>query len=197
MHPDDKSTLYRMDVEYAKVVDEWKIHDDVPVTQIAPDNKFAQTTTQQTFVGASHNSLFRIDPRLSGKKMVESEFKQYVTKADFSSVATTRDGHLAVASKKGDIRLFDSIGKNAKTALPALGDPILGVDVTANGRWIIATCKTYLLLIDTLIGDGKFKGKIGFERSFPADSKPVPKRLQLRPEHVSYMGGDVSFTPAK
>lgn len=88
-----------------------------------------------------------------------------------------------------------------QTALLPLGEPIIGVDVTADGRWLIATCKTYLLLIDTLIGDGRYKGSLGFDRSFPADSKPIPRRLQLRPEHVHHMetsgGAKVSFTPAR
>jgi hypothetical protein len=152
---------------------------------------------QQTLIGHSRNGIFRIDPRVSGNKLVESQFKQYVSKNDFSSAATTESGKLAVASNKGDIRLFDTIGKNAKTALPALGDPIIGVDVSADGRWVVATCKTYLLLIDTLIGDGRYKGSLGFDRSFPADSKPIPRRLQLKPEHVAYMEGSVSFTPAR
>lgn len=49
-------------------------------------------------------------------------------------------------------------------ALPALGDPIIGVDVTADGRFVIATCKTYLLLIDTLIGDGRYKGNVSHKQ---------------------------------
>jgi hypothetical protein len=129
--------------------------------------------------------------------MVESQFKQYVSKNKFSGVTTTASGKLAVASEKGDIRLFDTIGKNAKTALPPLGDPILGIDVTADGRWIVATTKTYLLLIDTLIGEGRYQGSLGFDRSFPATSKPIPRRLQLRAEHVAYMGHSVSLTPAR
>jgi len=141
--------------------------------------------------------LFRIDPRVNGNKLVDSQFKQYATKNDFSAAATTESGKLAVASNKGDIRLFDAIGKNAKTALPALGDPIIGVDVSADGRWLVATCKTYLLLIDLLIGDGRYKGSLGFDRSFPADSKPIPRRLQLRPEHTAYMTSPVNFTPAR
>lgn len=84
-----------------------------------------------------------------------------------------------------------------QTALPALGDPIIGLDVTADGRWVVATCKNYLLLIDTLIGDGRYKGSSGFDRSFPADSKPLPRRLQLKAEHVAYMNEPVSFTPAR
>ena len=139
-----------MDLEVGKIVDEWKVHDDITVDHIAPTEKFAQKTPEATVVGISHNALFRIDPRVSGHKMGDSQFKQYVAKNKFSGVATTGAGKLAVASEKGDIRLFDSIGKNAKTALPPLGDPIVGIDVTSNGRWIVATTKTYLLLIDTL-----------------------------------------------
>lgn len=197
MNPTDPNSLYSMDIERGKIVEEWKVHDDITVDNIAPDNKFAQTTLEQTLVGTSHNALFRIDPRVSGTKMVESQYKQYVSKNKFSGVATTADGKLAVASEKGDIRLFDTIGKNAKTALPPLGDPILGIDVSANGRWIVATTKTYLLLVDTLIGEGRYQGALGFDRSFPATAKPIPRRLQLRSEHVAYMNHDISFTPAR
>lgn len=197
MNPSDPHSLFNLDVEVGKIVEEWKIHDDITVDHIAPHHKLAPTTREQTLVGVSHNALFRIDPRVSGTKLVESQFKQYVAKNKFSGVATTESGKLAVASEKGDIRLFDSIGKNAKTALPPLGDPILGIDVTADGRYIVATTKTYLLLIDTLIGEGRYQGSLGFDRSFPATSKPMPRRLQLRGEHVAYMGHSISFTPAR
>ncbi|KAN0061049.1 Vacuolar import and degradation protein 27 [Thecaphora frezii] len=197
MDPGNKHALYNLDLEYGKVVEEWKVHDDVTVNNVVPNNKFAQMTAEKTMIGHSHNGIYRIDPRLAGNKLVDAQFKQYASKNDFSTAATDSKGRLAVASNKGDIRLFDSIGKNAKTALPALGDPIVGVDVTADGRYIIATCKTYLLLIDTLIGSGRYQGHLGFERSFPADAKPVPKRLTLKPSHVAYMGSEVSFTPAR
>ncbi|GAA6039632.1 hypothetical protein JCM8097_002227 [Rhodosporidiobolus ruineniae] len=197
-------SLYRLDLETGKVVDEYKVSDDFKVSNFLPDSKFAQTTQQQTFIGHSDNGLFRIDPRLAGSKLVDSEYKQYATKAAFSAAATTEAGKLAVASSKGDIRLFDKLGKIAKTALPALGDPILGIDVSADGRWVLATCKTYLLLIDALIPEtssSKYAGQSGFDRSFPAAEKPAPKRLTLRPEHVAHMqevcGDGVSFTPAK
>lgn len=194
---DAPNSLFNLDIETGKVVEEWKVHDDVQVNHIAPKTKFSQAEPERTIVGASHNALFRIDPRLSGNKMVDSEFKQYAAKNKFSSVATSENGKLAVASEKGDIRLFDTVGKNAKTLLPPLGDPILGVDVTADARYIIATTKTYLLFVDSLIGEGRYKGQLGFDRSFPADAKPMPRRLQLKPEHLTYMGGQVSFTPAR
>lgn len=197
MNPNEPNSLFSMDIERGKVVEEWKVHDNITTDHVAPSSKFAQTTGEQTVVGASHNALFRIDPRISGMKMVDSQYKQYAGKNAFSGVATTANGKLAVASEKGDIRLFDSIGKNAKTALPPLGDPIIGIDVTADGKWVIATTKSYLLLINTLIGEGRYAGSLGFDRSFPAAAKPIPIRLHLRPDHVAYMNHSVSFTPAR
>lgn len=197
----DPTKLYRMDLEYGKVVDEWNVHDDIPVVTFAPENKFAQMTSEQTFLGISHNALYRIDPRLSGNKLVNSDMKQYTSKNDFSAVATTEKGYIAVASNKGDIRLFDRLGIRAKTQLPALGDPISGIDVSADGRWILGTTKNYILLVDAQQKDGKNEGKLGFEKGFAADSKPKPRRLALTPEHVAQFyhetGKPVSFTPAK
>ncbi len=195
------NSLYRMDLEYGKVVDEWKIHDDIPVSTFAPENKFAQMSSAQTFLGASHNALFRIDPRLGGNKLVQENLKQYASKNDFSAVATTAKGHIAVASNKGDVRLYDRLGINAKTNIPALGESIIGLDVSADGRWVLATCKTYLLLIDALQKDGKNEGKLGLEKSFAKDSKPQPRRLGLTPSHVAQFQHEtkapISFTPAK
>ncbi|KAK0713200.1 VID27 cytoplasmic protein-domain-containing protein [Lasiosphaeria miniovina] len=197
----DPNSLYRMDLEYGKVVDEWKVHEDIPVVTFAPENKFAQMTHEPTFLGISHNAMYRVDPRLSGSKLVDAQLKQYASKNDFSAIATTEKGYIAVASNKGDVRLFDRLGINAKTHIPALGEAIIGLDVSADGRWVLATCRTYLLLVDALQKSGKNEGKLGFEKSFAADSKPQPRRLALTPEHVAQFayetGKGVSFTPAK
>lgn len=198
---DNPNSLFRMDLEYGKIVDEWKVHDDIPVNVFAPENKFAQMTGEQTFLGMSSNALYRIDPRLSGSKLVDSELKQYASKNDFSAAATTDKGYIAVASNKGDIRMFDRLGIQAKTALPALGDPIVGLDVSADGRWVLATTRTYLLLIDNLQKSGKNEGKLGFEKPFAKDSKPQPRRLALTPSHVAQFQHEtkapLSFTPAR
>ena len=158
-------------------------------------------TANQPFIGASQNALYRVDPRVSGNKLVDSDLKQYASKNAFSSLATTEEGYVAVASNKGDIRMFDRLGVNAKTHIPALGEPILGLDVSADGRWVLATCRTYLLLIDSLQKDGKNEGKLGFERSFAKDSKPQPRRLALQPAHVAQFQHEtkqpLSFTTAR
>ncbi|KZZ89753.1 vacuolar import and degradation protein [Ascosphaera apis ARSEF 7405] len=198
---EDPNSLYRMDLEYGKIVDEWKVHDDISVQNFTPETKFSQMTAAQPFLGISQNALYRIDPRLAGSKLVDSDLKQYASKNDFSSVATTEKGYIAVASNKGDIRMFDRLGINAKTHIPALGEPIIGLDVSADGRWVLATCRTYLLLIDSLQKSGRYEGKLGFERSFAKDDKPQPRRLGLAPAHVAQFQHEtkapISFTPAR
>jgi hypothetical protein len=153
---------------------------------------------EQTFLGLSGNALYRVDPRLNGNKLVDTELKQYATKNAFSAAATTGKGHIAVASEKGDIRLFDRLGINAKTLIPALGDPIIGMDTSADGRWVLATTRTYLLLIDALQKGGKNDGKLGFEKAFAKDDKPKPRRLALTPAHVAQFQHEtkapISFT---
>src|ERR1700710_1392874 len=113
-------------------------------------------TDQQTFLGLSDKAMYRVDPRLSGNKLVDANMKQYASKTGFTSATTTEKGYIAIGSEKGDIRLYDRLGVIAKTNLPALGDPIIGLDVSADGRWVLATSKNYLLLVDNLQKSGKW-----------------------------------------
>lgn len=195
MNPDAPSSVFRMDLDRGEIVEEWKVHEEAKITSILPNSKYSQMTGESTFIGLNANSIFRVDPRLAGNKRVDSEMKSYAVKNDFSCGATTGAGELAVASAKGEIRLFNKLDKRAKTLLPMFGDPILGVDTTENGKFILATCKTYLLLINTELNDGS---GTGFTKSMGgAEEKPIPKRLQLKPEHVAYMGSAPAFTPAR
>jgi hypothetical protein len=187
MQGDQRDTLYRMDLERGQIVDEWKVRDDLQVNEFGPSSKFNQMTGEQTFLGISDKGLFKVDPRLSGDKLVESEYKSYATKNGFSSFGTTENGYIAVASTKGDVRLYDRLGIRAKALLPAIGDNIKHVEVSADGKWLLATCRTYLMLIDLTIRDGNNSGKLGFQASFGKDKLPKIRMLKIAPEHVAYM----------
>ncbi|CAN3479709.1 vacuolar import and degradation protein 27 [Diutina catenulata] len=174
--------LYQMDVNRGTVVDEWQVGTPA-IADFGPNAKYAQLTSEPTMTGIHANGIFRIDPRLPGDKLVaDSSYKNYKTKNNRLSVLTTTEqGYTAVGSDNGDIRLFDQLGKNAKSRLPSLGEPYTGLDVSADGRWLLATCRSFLLLMDLKIGGGqKNEGSLGFTKYFDADKKPVPWRLQLR-----------------
>lgn len=193
----NEESLFKLDIETGNIVEEWKAGPGIKMSHMAPARKFAQTEAESTIVCASQDRLFRVDPRLPGNKLVDGSSKAYSKNMMFSCIATTENGWVALAGEGGDIRLYDNFGKNAKTSIPGLGDPIIGIDVSKNGRWIVATCKAYLLVIDTKIREGRYAGYFGFNKSFDADKKPVPKRLQLRSEHLTLIGGSVNFSPAK
>lgn len=39
--------IFKMDLEYGKVVEEWKVDDDMAVDEILPDSKYAQMTANK------------------------------------------------------------------------------------------------------------------------------------------------------
>lgn len=198
------NNLHKIDIEYGKVVEDWEIGNNnnnniTNIESFTTNEKYGNLSKDPTFLGLSSQSMFKIDPRMN-KGFISTE-KNYKTKVGFKEISTTNNGYIAVASDNGEIRLYDQLGKNAKTALPALGDKIIGLDVSSDGRYVLATCPTYLLLIDTKIKDGKYSNQLGFVRSFPADSKPKPIRLQLKPENIAYIkqnfGKNLIYSPAK
>lgn len=201
----DDSNIYKVDLTRGQVVELWDADDKEKLKNFSAISKFAPLTDEQQLTGISDNSIFRIDPRLSGKKIVtDHSFKAYKTKNNkFETLAVTDSGYTAVGLATGNIRLYKKLGQNAVTSLPAIGEPFTGIDVTKDGLWILATCKNSLILIHNRIGRGQRNaGFLGFEKSFDADKKPTPKRLALLPAHVSYIlnatgSSQLSFTVAR
>lgn len=189
------TNIYKMDLSRGQIVDTWDADGKEKLKSFAPVSKFAPLSGEQMLTGISANSLFYIDPRLSGKKIVNDKtFKGYkTTRNNFENVTVTGQGYVAVGLQDGTVRLYNKLGGNAKAALPALGQNFVGIDVTKDGRWFLGTCKTYLLLVDLKVGKGqKNEGSLGFEKYFDADKKPVPKRLTLRPEHLAMISRETN-----
>lgn len=65
---EDPNSLWRMDLETGKVVDEWKVSDYVQVDNFVPDSKYAQTTAQQTLIG--HCTSFHLSFFLGPKRFL-------------------------------------------------------------------------------------------------------------------------------
>ncbi|CAH6721722.1 vacuolar import and degradation protein 27 [[Candida] jaroonii] len=178
---DDDKKVYRMDMNRGQIVEEWDVNE---VVHFEPSKKLDPLTGKSVFSGISSQAVFDMDPRI--KEIVTNNAKNYKTKTDFSHLITTESGHLAIASKSGELRLYDRIGVNAKTLIPSLGDVPKGMDISNDGRWLLTTYDNYLLLMDCKIGKGqRNEGKLGFEKSFNAEAKPVPRRLQLKPQHMN------------
>ena len=67
----------------------------------------------------------------------------------FNKISVDSKGRFACSSTSGEIRLFPEIGKNTNCKYPGFGDPVLHLESTKDGKWLLATFKSYLMLIPT------------------------------------------------
>lgn len=202
---DNQSIVYNVDLNRGEVVDEWTAAKYTPVLKMAPLDKYAPRTSEAVFSAMNTNTLFSIDPRLSSKeKAVDVNKYTYAKNPSFTSLGTSADGSLAVGNKKGEIRMYSGTPgcfkrtksgvhpKTAKVMLSGLGEPIKSIDVSLDSKWVVATCDSYLMLIDTSLPNDSncFQGRAS------ADDKPVPKLLRLKPIDQRTVG-KVSFSHAR
>ena len=119
--------------------------------------------------------------------------KIYATAPQFTCISTNdAEGTFATGSEKGEIRLYSKVGQNAKSLFPGFGDPIIGLDSTKDGAWLLATTKTYLMLMPTVID-----GKNGYKQSISKEAR-VPFRLTILPNDMKkYKIFDITFQPGK
>lgn len=123
----DKRNINVFDFNKAKVVEQWSLPSHVDIQSIMNKFKNSQVQAEGTLLVCSQKGLFELDSRVK-EKTVNS--KVYTTNPKFTKLATTSDGRFLVGSEKGEVRLFDKLGKKAKTLLPGFGDKVIGADVT-------------------------------------------------------------------
>jgi len=160
--------------------------------QLTNEFKNSQQTASQLIHGITAKSMFTMDPRIDKQSKIAIK-KDYKVNPQFSCIGTTLGGGLAIGSADGKIRLYKSLGGNANTLLPGLGDPIISIEVSRDGKWVLATTRTYLLLVPTMCENGKtgFDFRMGKE-------KPVPLKLWLSARDCSqYNLREIHFKPAR
>ena len=113
---------------------------------ICPEYKMAEADNFKTFKAISQNAIFEIDPR---SKDGVGNMKEYTGNPNFTTIGSSGDGNFVTGSKNGEIRFYKQIGKNANNKFTSTGEPVIHLDTTKDGRWVLATFKTYLRLIPT------------------------------------------------
>ncbi|MFS7999119.1 putative transcription factor WD40-like family [Helianthus anomalus] len=188
--------IHQFDIETGKVVTEWKFAKDgtdITMRDVTNDSKGAQMDPSgSTFLGLDDNRLCRWDMRdrhgivqnladANTPVLNWTQGHQFSRGTNFQCFATTGDGSIVVGSVDGKIRLYSvSSMRQAKTAFPGLGSPITHVDVTYDGKWILGTSDTYLILICTLFTDKDGKSKTGFAGRM-GNRISAPRLLKLNP----------------
>lgn len=204
--------LHQLDIETGKVVTEWKFGKDrteITMRDIANDSKGAQLDPSgSTFLGLDDNRLCRWDMRDRNgivQNLADSntpvlnwaQGHQFSRGTNFQCFATTGDGSIVVGSLDGKIRLYSiNSMRQAKTAFPGLGSPITHVDVTFDGKWIVGTTDTYLVLICTIFTDKDGNTKTGFAGRM-GNRIAAPRLLKLSPLDSHLAGVNNKFRNAQ
>eukprot|EP00020_Sapocribrum_chincoteaguense_P005141 CAMPEP_0170747144 /NCGR_PEP_ID=MMETSP0437-20130122/9170_1 /TAXON_ID=0 /ORGANISM="Sexangularia sp." /LENGTH=813 /DNA_ID=CAMNT_0011085911 /DNA_START=90 /DNA_END=2532 /DNA_ORIENTATION=+ len=206
-----KNHFYKLDLNRPDVVQEFRVHEAHEVDTLVPQQgtrSGATSVASPTLLAMNRNSFLGVDMRLPGDKLVTSRVHTYSSGQQFSAAATTPLGQMAVGTGKGDIRLYsrklalgqlaatDALGRapRATTKLPGIGDAIIGIDASDDGRWLVATTEQAILVVPTSLPGGG--DATGFEKRMGA-AKPAPRRLRIRQEHLRMLGGQVRFRPAR
>ncbi|KAH8498465.1 hypothetical protein H0E87_017392 [Populus deltoides] len=201
--------IKHLDIETGKIVTEWKFEKDgteITMRDITNDTKGSQLDpSESTFLGLDDNRLCQWDMR-DRRGIVQdivkggdspvlnwSQGHQFSRGTNFQCFASTGDGSIVVGSRDGKIRLYSKTSmRQAKTAFPGLGSPITHVDVTYDGKWVLGTTDTYLILICTLFTDKDGKTKTGFGGRM-GNKIPAPRLLKLTPLDSHLAGANNKF----
>ncbi|EFJ44461.1 hypothetical protein VOLCADRAFT_82851 [Volvox carteri f. nagariensis] len=205
--PENRSILHHADIEVGKIVTTYNFQKDsvdVPIMDIASDYKAAQMEDHSQFLGLDQNRICRWDLREKRGVVQSTPVLDYVAGKDYSRgtnftcMATSGDGFVAVGSRDGRIRLYNSrVLTQAKTSIPGLGAPITAIDVTYDGKWVLATADRYLMLVKTTYVNDKGKDANAFE-SRMGGRGAVPRLLRLKPEDaIKTQVNGAKFTKGK
>ncbi|EEQ97885.1 hypothetical protein Pmar_PMAR025506 [Perkinsus marinus ATCC 50983] len=196
--PTDADKVLCMDLNVGKVVQEWNA-DSMRVNNLVPTSKTAQSTGEQCFMAMNDKAVFVMDPRLDSRKTNRAQTYAYASNVKLSAAATDGGGRFALGNRVGEYRLFDGQTnkegqiKRCKTLLKGTGDPIIKVDVTFDGRYLLGTTAKYLVLIDTQLPGGV----TGFDKSMGQNAPDLISISITQEDFVKYGLKDINFTPAR
>lgn len=148
----ENSDVCYYDLNEQKLIEQFNIGNDEKINDIVAEKKFAELDKFNTFIGISDNGIYRIDPRIPKTGLAE----KHIYKGDkyqFDKIVTTSDGNYAIGSLDGTIRLYNPKINNKTKAcnkFPFM-DKVLHLDTTKDGKWILATFPSELILLPTYL----------------------------------------------
>lgn len=217
LSPDHKAKIMRADTEYGKTIDELdykfgRKDVDFPISVVVPLQKFSQLDTPVDDIfhfagvgGKDCRTIFNVtydsrDPMQVVKKEMS---KKYESGPEITCISTSVDGFVVTGDAHGAIRIYNDISSNAKLLLDQLkgvssdeikypkGDPVIGIDITADRAWILWTTPTFCALVKIPDQDVWEKGSKGVE-------KPYAIILKIRDDDLKkYNIKSISLLPAK
>ena len=206
----NKNKIWQYDLNKESVIEDWECdannsifysnsnnfsfnnYNKNNLIDITYPRKLGQLSEKNEMIGINSNSIFLLDGRVNRKNKI-ANIKNFSFNPNFTSIITTGFGGIAVGAENGDIRLFDDIGKNAKTLLNGLNHSIRYLDSSIDGKYILVTCDKYIMVINT-------ENELNFNGFNTCFGRTNIKPLMLQLSHndlIKYNIINENFSPAK
>ena len=202
----NKNKIYQYDLNKENIIEEWDCSTNENIFNIDNNNiynnnenmidftypkKLDQINGKNEMIGINSNNIFLLDERVNRNNKIV-DIKKFEINPNFKCITTTGYGGIATGSENGDIRLFNNIG-NAKTLITGFNNPIRYLDSSIDGKYILATCDKYIMVINTdnennTNGYNTCLGRIKI--------KPLILKLSQN-DLIKYKLDKENFTPAK
>ncbi|CAG9464965.1 unnamed protein product [Pedinophyceae sp. YPF-701] len=212
----DRPSAMKLDLERETVVGRYGFQQNgvsLGIKEIQHEHKAAGLEGTPTFLALNANGkqISRFDMRAGNTPVQDvagadgfmgwTGGTSYKSNMKFNAVATTGAGELVTGSDDGMIRLYrskDSMSR-AVTAYPGYGHPITAIDVTHDGKMIVATCDSYLILVFTAFRDASGAVLKAFTKSLNSKGAETfaPRMLKLKPQDAERLGPGEVFRNAK
>ncbi|GKT24121.1 Vacuolar import/degradation Vid27 like protein [Aduncisulcus paluster] len=192
------SNVFELDVNKQAVVRTYEAKSrgrSLPIKSISNFSNDLRSTSEShsLFYGIGDHAMFTMDKRLADP-MTRKSLKEFAT-ISFTAIATSSDGHIVTGDKDGSVRFYSKTGTNALTKIDhPLGQPIISLSVSADNRYVCATCRSMILFIHT---EG-LSGKNAFSNRLLNDDKQNSVILRLKSSDMAKIKTDYSsfFLPA-
>ena len=206
-----KGGILDVDLSRGEVVSEYQSAPGYSAIAITNQSKFASADPNMISCLGS-NVAFSIDKRLDPTKCVVAEVGKDTSdyalkslKGSFICSATSAKGQLVIGDALGDLRLYggtpgssraakgDAHPKTAKTLLKGSpGAAIVSVDITADGKYVVAATAEAVLVFPLEFTDGA-KTSNGCDVRMGAN-KSDPLRLVPTPQQRAALGTKATFS---
>jgi hypothetical protein len=156
--------ITQYDLNKNKIINEWEINHKNKINTICLYKKFDQKIDSNLIYGITSNSMFLFDCN-EGNIIQE---KKYEMNYHMNCISTGINNELAIATEKGEIRLYNKIGK-ALNLYSLNGNKIKNIDISNNGNFIVCTCD-FQLIVFNVIGKNNlncFYKRVSYENRNP------------------------------
>jgi len=202
--------IWQFDLAKQQITNELSLNStfkDIFIKDILPVTKYANRENSYLLALRTDRGITCYDTRTKDGGISVDQHLSWDKKRLFNitCATTTHDGRMVAGSADGIVRFYNGVPgavsksneeykMRAKCNMASISEPFHHLDISSDGKLVVATCKQKLLVLQTTSTTNVDM----FTKRVSADEKPEYFVLQLSNDHVMFAGGmkNMNFTHA-